>query len=500
MMKERKKKINVFFALVATAIIILSIFAVITRYQVNDLTTTAKEKESLPLLVSISADKTSGIIPLEISFTPIISNAMGKTKCLWDFGDGETSDEINPTHAYQENGSYVCNLTVIDSNGEQISDTVEISANNNRKPTVTIRVEPVTSNRPYLIGLPSLSMTYGGRFIDFLINLPVVPPRLSNLEGWVHCEAQVNDPDGDEIVSFKWELRPSSYQKPLFMGGGTEQPVYHFEGESVTFPGKYTYRTGKYDVTLTVEDAAGNNASVTTQFKIEKSQTKSRLDGVKGQYNIINDKWLKKWSKGAIGALVMATIVDKWPENPIMPRLTAGLLLFLQLGWQIVLENESVLKAYGGFLEKHPVRQKIVKNFLEGTIDGLELLKQKASKPNMQDAIQTVIDILQGVLKELGLTNIMPELSDENPSDKSKSISITCPRVAITVTDAEGDPFNVSIHGDYVNDIYLTNQSNGTFTATLTTPLPDLTEICWHVNVSDLQGRWVNKTYQFRTW
>lgn len=63
--------------------------------------------------------ETSGIAPLEVNFT---DNSTGSpTSWLWDFGDGTTSTEQNPVHAYQGDGLYTVTLTVtneFDSNTE----------------------------------------------------------------------------------------------------------------------------------------------------------------------------------------------------------------------------------------------------------------------------------------------------------------------------------------------------------------------------------------------
>ena len=54
-------------------------------------------------------------------FTTIESASLGGiTTWTWDFGDGATSDERNPTHTYQETGSYTVSLTVVGPGG---SDT-----------------------------------------------------------------------------------------------------------------------------------------------------------------------------------------------------------------------------------------------------------------------------------------------------------------------------------------------------------------------------------------
>lgn len=46
----------------------------------------------------------------------------------WDFGDGSTSTERNPTHVYEKSGEYEYNLTVTDNSGATaiFSDTIEI--------------------------------------------------------------------------------------------------------------------------------------------------------------------------------------------------------------------------------------------------------------------------------------------------------------------------------------------------------------------------------------
>jgi len=45
----------------------------------------------------------------------------------WDFGDGETSTEKNPTHIYEKAGDYEYNLTVTDSSGAKESSYGEIN-------------------------------------------------------------------------------------------------------------------------------------------------------------------------------------------------------------------------------------------------------------------------------------------------------------------------------------------------------------------------------------
>ena len=74
-------------------------------------------------IADFSANKTNVAINETITFTD--GSAFNPTSWHWDFGDGETSTEQNPTHAYAEAGTYTVQLTVENENG---SDT-EIKEN-----------------------------------------------------------------------------------------------------------------------------------------------------------------------------------------------------------------------------------------------------------------------------------------------------------------------------------------------------------------------------------
>ncbi len=55
----------------------------------------------------------------------------------WDFGDGNTTDEQNPTHTYTKIGTYIATLTVTDAEGNMSTDTTEVTVIAS-KPTVII--------------------------------------------------------------------------------------------------------------------------------------------------------------------------------------------------------------------------------------------------------------------------------------------------------------------------------------------------------------------------
>ncbi|MFH0894385.1 MAG: choice-of-anchor L domain-containing protein [Bacteroidota bacterium] len=64
---------------------------------------------------SFSADPTSGCKPLVVVFTNNSQNVSPSTTYSWDFGDGTTSNMPNPTHTYNNPGTY--SVTLVANNG-----------------------------------------------------------------------------------------------------------------------------------------------------------------------------------------------------------------------------------------------------------------------------------------------------------------------------------------------------------------------------------------------
>ncbi len=58
-----------------------------------------------------------------VTFIPTVSGGTPPYQYSWDFGDGNTSTEESPTHAYAAAGVYTAALTVTDDNGEVVAQT-----------------------------------------------------------------------------------------------------------------------------------------------------------------------------------------------------------------------------------------------------------------------------------------------------------------------------------------------------------------------------------------
>ncbi|KPA12947.1 cell surface protein, partial [Candidatus Magnetomorum sp. HK-1] len=65
------------------------------------------------LQIDFSATPTTGFFPLTSTFSTQLDDTI--THVLWNFGDGETSPIVNPTHVYKTPGNYTVQLTAMAS-------------------------------------------------------------------------------------------------------------------------------------------------------------------------------------------------------------------------------------------------------------------------------------------------------------------------------------------------------------------------------------------------
>jgi len=490
MKKENKKLLSIF----VVAIVVSAAVATALIFGMKYLEEGGEEEQSI--FAKIFVDESSGTIPFDVNFTTLILYYEGDITYEWDFGDGNTSTERSPTYIYDENGSFLCTLTITDSNGEKVTDSIMISAKPNQGPTVSIVLSDLRPSRPFipLLRRPQISGYYWGRTLRELMDKKIIPSSLLNREGFVSCNARASSPEGSDIVSYRWELRPPTYSTRL---GQQKKPVYTFEGKNITIPMLYTYVVAPYDLTVTVTDSKGFEGTSTIKFQVEESGIETQLNALKQGIGVFRQNvWhdiLKEQLSGPAGSLVYETIFSRLPSWPLLK-----LAIVFQLGskWAINPEGALTIQLLKQLLEKHPRLQNVLQKNLVRIQSLLE--KKVGESAKLAPLYEKVIDAIQVLLEQLGLANLKPEISDEKPENNAQLVNASIPQISITVTDPEGDPFNVSIHGKYLNDTLFTNQYNNTFNATFFSTLPYETDIYWYVNVSS-QGRWVNRTYMFTT-
>ena len=82
---------------------------------------------SVAMVADFTASPTTGTAPLTVSFAD--SSAGNPTSWSWDFGDGASSSEQNPSHQYAHGGQYTVSLTATNDGGsDSITKTDYIAA------------------------------------------------------------------------------------------------------------------------------------------------------------------------------------------------------------------------------------------------------------------------------------------------------------------------------------------------------------------------------------
>lgn len=113
---------------------------------------------AVPPEAAMEVSATSGDIPFTVAFTDTSSAGSGEiTQWLWDFGDGTTSDEANPSHTYTEPGSYSVNLTVTADGTDTVTQDNWIEV---LDPYVTLTINMRGSEGEDISGVTILSSTY----------------------------------------------------------------------------------------------------------------------------------------------------------------------------------------------------------------------------------------------------------------------------------------------------------------------------------------------------
>lgn len=74
-----------------------------------------------PASVDFAGTPTVGSSPLTVAFSPFLFSAFPIVATVWDFGDGNTSNLLNPVHTYTQCGDYTVTLTLIDTQGVYVA-------------------------------------------------------------------------------------------------------------------------------------------------------------------------------------------------------------------------------------------------------------------------------------------------------------------------------------------------------------------------------------------
>ncbi|MEJ7587540.1 MAG: PKD domain-containing protein [Ferruginibacter sp.] len=153
-------------------------------------------KKTVRLAVNVQArfetpDK--GCVP----YTAVFNNtSLGGLEFLWNFGDGTTSTEVNPSHVYANTGTYTVRLTAIDTTTCNRTDTYNFSITVFSIPTAgfSFSPNPAEENRPTnFANFSSGAITYEWDFGDGSSSTEVNPRYQYNATGTYNaCLVAIN--------------------------------------------------------------------------------------------------------------------------------------------------------------------------------------------------------------------------------------------------------------------------------------------------------------------
>jgi len=269
-------------------------------------------KQSEVLMVDIDTDKPPmGVEPLTLNLTAIVLNARGKTTCEWNFGNGEEARGREVTVTYDEPGTYSCTLTVTDEAGRKATDSLQIIVEENKPPVISLSINTRTVDRPFkwlnLFALVPSPFQYAGNQQEILDWIEERKGPWAWGDSGIVITAKITDPEGDEIVSYKW--REQTDDKVATITGKTFLPVHNLTGnETVKIPTLYAWIRGRHIVTLTVKDSNGNEATAQIDYFVTEGTLEMRLKSIeKIVYLFFGQKvmeWIwNKLKNAVIGAI-----------------------------------------------------------------------------------------------------------------------------------------------------------------------------------------------------
>ncbi len=124
---------------------------------------------NIPPTVTASASPDSGITPLAVSFSASGNDSDGSiVSYAWNFGDGGTSSEQNPSHIYTSQGTYTAIVAVTDNDGATGSDSVDVKVTAAKvSPAVTVAANPVSGEPPLTVNFTAAGSDADGSIVSY---------------------------------------------------------------------------------------------------------------------------------------------------------------------------------------------------------------------------------------------------------------------------------------------------------------------------------------------
>ncbi|PKA98764.1 PKD repeat protein [Flavobacteriaceae bacterium MAR_2009_75] len=293
-------------------------------------TISVTEPENEAPNAKISANVSSGQVPLEIKFTGSESTDDNSVKSYaWNFKDGQTSTVSNPTHTFDKSGTFAVELKVSDEQGLSDTETITIKVNEpeNEAPISRPKVNTTSGSAPFEVQFDAEDSTddhgissYFWDFKDGSTSNTANPSHTFETPGTYIVALTVADEDGltstktvsvvvnpaaNEAPNAQFSASKLTGEAPLkvdFNGSastddkGIVNYSWSIDGRNLSGSNtSYTFNnSGPYNVVLTVIDQEGLSSSQSIDITVTDPVTMSQIPcSVGGGY--ANDTGEKIW-------------------------------------------------------------------------------------------------------------------------------------------------------------------------------------------------------------
>lgn len=262
------------------------------------------------LEVVVEAQPAQGLAPLAVQLSVTVTGGTGVYFYAWDFGDGEQSAEETPSHQFEAAGEFTVRVTVTDTAGGTGEGEATVSVGDDHTPVATASATPSQGIAPLIVSFTGSALggdeplTYTWAFGDGAEGVEGRnPTHTYEQEGTFHAVLVVTDADGDssqdeveilvvgnDVPLVEVQAEPTSGIAPLTVGftaavmGGDEPLTFAWsfgdgETSAVQGPSHLFEAAGSYDVSVTVTDANGDEASDSIVVEVGDDQTPTVVAG-----------------------------------------------------------------------------------------------------------------------------------------------------------------------------------------------------------------------------
>ncbi len=245
-----------------------------------------------PPTADFSGTPTSGTKPLTVNFTDQSTGSINSW--LWDFGDGGSSTQANPSHSYTTAGQYTVKLTVSGPDGSDSKTRTNYINVTEPAPVADFSATPLSGTNPLDVSFTNQSTgvvsSYSWDFGDggsstqanpghsyttagqYTVKLTVSGPGGSNSKTRTNY-INVSEPNQPPVADFSatplFGGRPLNVSFTNLSTGDISTYAWSFgDGGSSTQPNpshEYT-ANGSYTVSLTVSGPGGSNTKTQTNY------------------------------------------------------------------------------------------------------------------------------------------------------------------------------------------------------------------------------------------